>query len=68
MIMQRIRSEYADVFPAELYHLEAIPAQVTVGDLTFIVILSLAICVSAAVVPALYASSLQPAKALQEDN
>ncbi|MBO4512567.1 MAG: ABC transporter permease, partial [Victivallales bacterium] len=57
-----------DVFPAELYHLEAIPAQVTAGDLTFIVILSLAICVSAAVVPAIYASSLQPAKALQEDN
>lgn len=57
-----------DVFPAELYHLEAIPAQVTAGDLTFIVILSLLICVSAAVVPAIYASSLQPAKALQEDN
>ena len=57
-----------DVFPAELYHLEAIPAQVTASDLTFIIILSLIICISAAVVPAIYASSLQPAKALQEDN
>ena len=57
-----------DVFPAELYHLEAIPAQVTASDLTFIIVLSLLICISAAVVPAIYASSLQPAKALQEDN
>ncbi len=57
-----------DVFPAELYHLDAIPAQVTAGDLVFIILLSLLICISAAVVPAIYASSLQPAKALQEDN
>ena len=57
-----------DVFPAELYHLRKIPALVTSGDLAFIVLLSLAICVLAAVVPALYASSLAPAHALQEEN
>ena len=57
-----------DVFPAELYHLRRIPALLTWGDLSFIIVLSLAICIFASVVPALYASGLAPAKALQEEN
>ena len=57
-----------DVFPAELYHLTRIPALTTADDLVRIVILSIAICVLAALVPALYASALAPAKALQEEN
>ena len=57
-----------DVFPAELYHLRKIPAHLTPGDLLFIVSLSLAICIFATIVPAIYASCKKPAKALQEDN
>lgn len=56
-----------EVFPAELYHLTKIPALVTAGDLTFILILSLAICVFAAIIPAIYASCKEPAKSLQEE-
>ncbi|MDD4538448.1 MAG: ABC transporter permease [Lentisphaeria bacterium] len=56
-----------DVFPAELYHLTQIPALTTAADLGRIVALSLSICVLAALVPALYASALAPAKALQDD-
>lgn len=57
-----------EIFPAELYHLTQIPALTTPADLLRIILLSLAICVLAALVPALYASALTPAKALQEDN
>lgn len=57
-----------DVFPAELYHLRRIPAYLSGSDLAFIIGLSLCICILSAVVPALYASSLAPAKALQEEN
>ncbi|HPY90603.1 MAG TPA: FtsX-like permease family protein, partial [Lentisphaeria bacterium] len=57
-----------DVFPAELYHLTRIPALLTADDLVRTVILAIVICVLAALVPALYASALAPARALQEEN
>jgi len=57
-----------EVFPAELYHLTRIPAQTTGTDLLLISVMSFAICVLAALVPAIYASALRPAKSLQEDN
>jgi lipoprotein-releasing system permease protein len=57
-----------DVFPAELYHLTRIPALLTATDLVRTVILAIVICVLAALVPALYASALAPARALQEEN
>ncbi|MFA6724699.1 MAG: FtsX-like permease family protein, partial [Lentisphaeria bacterium] len=56
-----------EVFPAELYHLMKIPALTTASDLLLIVALSLGICLLAALLPALYAASLQPAKALQKE-
>ncbi len=57
-----------EIFPAELYHLMKIPALTTRNDLLLIVSLSLSICILAALIPAVYAAALQPAKALQEDN
>ncbi|HOG50793.1 MAG TPA: ABC transporter permease [Lentisphaeria bacterium] len=57
-----------DVFPAELYHLTKIPALLTADDLIRTVVLAIVICVLAALVPALYASALAPARALQEEN
>lgn len=57
-----------DVFPAELYHLRQIPALTTWQDLTFTICLSVIICILSAIVPALFASNIAPAKALQEEN
>ncbi len=57
-----------EVFPPELYHLTQIPALTTSKDLLLIICLSLGICILAALVPAVYASAMQPAKALQEEN
>ncbi|MBT4815475.1 MAG: ABC transporter permease [Lentisphaerae bacterium] len=57
-----------EIFPKELYHLSQIPAQVTPSDVTTIAVLALLICIAASLVPALYASCLSPAAALQEEN
>ncbi len=57
----------AEVFPDELYHLSKIPGRVAPGDVALIVVLALVICVLASLVPALYAATLSPAKALQEE-
>jgi len=57
-----------NVFPAELYHLTHIPAYITPGDFARIVIMSLLICIFAALIPAIYASSLPPARAIQEEH
>ncbi len=56
-----------DVFPPELYHLRRIPALITAGDMTLILLMSLAICIFAAIIPAIYASLREPAKSLQEE-
>ena len=57
-----------EVFPAELYHLTAIPALTTPADLAKIVAMSLAICIGAALVPALYASCRPPAQSLKAED
>jgi lipoprotein-releasing system permease protein len=57
-----------EIFPKELYHLSQIPALVKRGDVIIIVGLALAICILASLIPALYASLLSPAMALQEEN
>ncbi|NLG14564.1 MAG: ABC transporter permease [Lentisphaerae bacterium] len=57
-----------DVFPAELYHLNRLPALWTASDLVSVSILSMLVCISSALVPALFASALPPAKSLQDNN
>lgn len=56
-----------EIFPPELYHLQRIPAWITPTDTIAVVGLAFCICVAAALLPALYASALQPARALAED-
>jgi lipoprotein-releasing system permease protein len=56
-----------EIFPKKLYHLSQIPAHATSGDVLHIVILALGICICASLIPALYASALSPARALQEE-
>ena len=57
-----------EVFPAELYHLTSIPALTTGSDLVRIVMMSLCICVFAALIPAIYASATTPATSLRSEN
>jgi len=56
-----------EVFPKKLYHLSQIPGLVTPRDVILIWVMSLIICVLASLIPALYASFLSPARALQEE-
>jgi len=58
----------AEIFPAELYHLTEIPSLTTAADLLRIILSALAICILAAMIPALYASAFAPAQALHTDN
>jgi lipoprotein-releasing system permease protein len=57
-----------DVFPPELYHLTQIPGKPMALDVTLITLMSLVICILASLIPAVYASALSPARALQEEN
>ncbi len=62
------RAMGVDVFPPELYHLTQIPGKPMAGDVVLITVTSLLICVMASLIPALYASAMSPAQALQEEN
>ncbi len=57
-----------DVFPPELYHLNHLPALWTANDLVTVSILSMTVCILAALIPAIFASALPPAKSLQDNN
>ncbi|MBQ9445585.1 MAG: ABC transporter permease [Victivallales bacterium] len=57
-----------DVFPPELYHLNHLPALWTGKDLVTVSILSMTVCILAALIPAIFASALPPAKSLQDNN
>ena len=56
------------VFPPELYMLTVIPAHISKGDIIVIDAISFVICVLGALIPAIYAVSLQPTRALQHDS
>lgn len=56
-----------EVFPAELYHLSEIPAELTCQDVTCFNVLALVICVLSALIPSLFAALMTPAKSLQEN-
>lgn len=55
-----------DVFPAEMYHLSELPAQMTTGDLVGFNALAIVICILSALIPSLFAALMPPAKSLQE--
>jgi len=55
------------IFPPELYHLNRIPAVVNFYDIALILVLTFITCIFAALLPALYAAVLSPARALQDE-
>ena len=56
-----------EIFPKDLYHLSQIPALVQPSDLLAIVISSFFICITGALIPALYAAKLTPVNALKNE-
>lgn len=55
-----------DVFPAELYHLSELPAQLKMTDLTTFNLLAILICIFSALIPSLFSALMKPAKSLQD--
>jgi lipoprotein-releasing system permease protein len=56
------------IFPPELYHIPVLPAHISTWDVVRIDAVSFLICVLGALLPAVYAATLQPAQALQHDS
>ena len=64
-LLKFLREKGLNVFPPELYYMKGLPAEINTHDITIIVILSIVLCTFGAVIPALRAASLDPAKALR---
>jgi len=56
---------HAELFPPEFYFFNELPAHVVPGDVIFVVAASILLCTVGAVIPALRAARLDPAKALR---
>ncbi len=54
-----------DLFPAEFYYFDQLPAHVVPGDVVFVVISAVLLCTAGALLPAWGAAKLDPAKALR---
>ena len=57
-----------EIFPPQLYHLEKIPGMLKLGDISLIMFVAFLICISASLLPSLYASALSPVQGLQDEN
>ena len=57
----------SEIFPEEIYQLSSIPALTTPQDLIRTILLSLSVCVGAALVPALFAAAANPAQSLKSE-
>ncbi len=53
------------LFPKEFYYFNELPAHIIPGDVLFVVCCAVALCTAGAVIPALCAAKLDPAKALR---
>ncbi|UDQ99174.1 ABC transporter permease [Lentisphaerota bacterium WC36G] len=64
-LLEFLRNRGLNVFPPELYYMKGLPAQINYHDISIIVVLSIVLCTFGAVIPALRAASLDPAKSLR---
>jgi lipoprotein-releasing system permease protein len=55
-----------DIFPSDIYHLSSIPSHTVPGDVGLICTASMALCLIAAFIPALFAAVVDPAVALRD--
>lgn len=54
-----------DIFPKEIYQFNELPAHIVGGDLCTIAVISILLCTFGAVIPAIRAAKLDPARALR---
>ena len=54
-----------ELFPKEFYYFNELPAHIVWQDVAFIVVSSIVLCILGAVIPALWAARLDPARALR---
>ena len=66
-ILDIFKKRDMELFPEELYGFPELPAQIIMGDLVVISVVSLALCVVAGLLPAWNAARLQPVEALRND-
>lgn len=59
------RWTHMELFPKEFYFFNELPAQIVPGDVLFIVLSSIVLCTVGALLPALRAAHLDPARALR---
>ena len=53
------------IFPPEMYYFNELPAHIVFSDVVIVVVSSILLCTAGAIVPALRAAKLDPAKALR---
>ena len=56
---------HMELFPKEFYYFNELPAHIVAGDVLFVVVSSIVLCTVGALLPALRAASLDPARALR---
>ena len=66
-ILEVFRKRDMELFPEQLYGFGELPAQIVMGDLVVISVVSLALCVLAGLLPAWNAARLQPVEALRNE-
>ena len=66
-ILDLFKERDMELFPEELYGFPELPAQIIMGDLVVISVVSLALCVVAGLLPAWNAARLQPVEALRNE-
>ena len=54
-----------DLFPKEFYYFDGLPAKIICSDVVLICVAAVLLCTLGAVIPALRAAKLDPAKALR---
>ncbi len=54
-----------ELFPPELYFFNELPAHIVPGDVTIVAVSAILLCTAGAIVPALHAARLDPARALR---
>ena len=56
-----------ELFPPEFYYFDGLPAKIIVGDVVFVVVITIVLCTVGGIIPAWRAATLDPAKALRNE-
>ncbi|MBU8901493.1 MAG: ABC transporter permease [Victivallales bacterium] len=56
-----------ELFPAEFYYFDGLPAKIITGDVAIVVVVTIVLCTVGGIIPAWRAATLDPAKALRNE-